>query len=171
MSNKRDEKRSGRTRHHHRSPPPPPPKQAFIPLEDDDDLGAPDPPPKQYVDNITPLLSTLFTSIFVVGLLYAFASQKELWVLVFGVIDVFLLAIKKLVAKHYYTKLERDDIDALVVMQFFRLLHTTVIFVITKIFYDIVTFLVLTSTMYWYNYIDVIMPVVIFGYVVFTSVQ
>jgi len=124
---------------------------------------------RHYVDNVTPLISSVFTSLFAVGLLYAWVSQKELWVLVFAVIDALLMALRKLVAKHFYTKLERDDIDSQTTMQFLRVAHVTVMFIITKILYDIVTFLVLTSTMYWYNFIDVLVLFVFFAYIFYKN--
>ncbi len=122
-----------------------------------------------YVDNVTPLLTSIFTSIFAVSVLYSIATPKDIWILVFILILTTITAIKSIISKHYFSRIESDDLDNLIIMQFFRLLHTTLILMLMKIVLDIMTFIILTSTMYWYNYIDVGMIVLSFLFVLFSK--
>jgi hypothetical protein len=122
-----------------------------------------------YVDNVTPLLTSIFTSIFAVNILYSIATPKDIWILVFILIDTAMTAIKSIISKHYFSRLEIDDLDNLIIMQFFRLIHTTLILMLMKIVYDIITFIIQTSTMYWYNYLDVGILLICFLFVLFTK--
>lgn len=141
--------------------------------EEDDEtvLGSPDPAARTYVDNITPMISSVFTSLFAVTLLYAVAAQREIWVAVFGVITVFIVAGKKAVAKHLYTKMERDDIDNLMVMLGFRFAQANAMFIVTKVIFDLTAVLWFTSVMYWYDYIFVLALAFIFAFAIFTKIQ
>ncbi len=124
-----------------------------------------------YVDNATPLVSSIFTSLFTVTILYSISTPKDLWVLVFFIIDITFTVIKTLIAKYYFSRLETDDLDNLIIMQFFRFIHTTITLMLMKILLDIMTFIVLTSTMYWYNYLDVGMFVLTAIFVVFSKIK
>lgn len=124
-----------------------------------------------YVDNATPLVSSIFTSMFTVTILYSISTPKDIWLLFFILVDVAVSTIKSLIAKYYFTRMESDDLDNLIIMQFFRFIHTTLILMLMKIVLDIMTFIILTSTMYWYNYVDIGLVLFCFLFVIFSKLK
>ena len=124
-----------------------------------------------YVDNATPLVSSIFTSLFTVTILYSISTPKDLWILVFLVIDTTFTVIRTIISKYYFSQIEIDDLDKLIIIQFFRFIHTTLSLMLIKILLDIMTFIVLTSIMYWYDYLNIGMVVLCFLFVMFSKLK
>lgn len=145
------------------------PYQATQAEQEEEALMGPAPRSRTMVDNVTPLISTVLTSLFAVQVLYSVSSQRELWIVVVGSLLLGMKQAQSLVAKKLYTKLERDDVDQAVVMQFFRFINTTLMFIVSRLLYDAIVLLIYTSVLYWYNYIDVLLLVMIFAFIIFSQ--
>lgn len=128
----------------------------------------PAPAQRIVVDN-SALVVSWISSFFALYMLYNVTSQGLLWLVVVLVIDLIFMQLKRLVSRRLYSRMEEEDVDQQSAMQFFRLVHLVLIFIATRIAVDIVLVAVYSSTLYWYQWLNILL-VVVFMFLVIYSV-
>lgn len=128
----------------------------------------PAPAQRIVVDN-SALVVSWISSFFALYMLYNVTSQGLLWLVVVLVIDLIFMQLKRLVSRRLYSRMEEEDVDQQSAMQFFRLVHLILIFIATRIAVDIVLVAVYSSTLYWYQWLNILL-VVVFMFLVIYSV-
>lgn len=114
---------------------------------------------------------SMFTSMFTVNTLYTYSSQKELWVAIFIVIELFIIVLQRLVTKCCYSRAQENDIDQTTLYRFTVILHLTVTFIIVKLVLDIFSFLIAITILEWYDYINILSVVLFFIMVIFARLE
>lgn len=120
---------------------------------------------------MTGVIVSVFTSAFTLSILYQISTQRELWVAIFLVIELFVLVLRQLISKCCYTRFEKNDIDQATLYRFTVILHLTITFVLVKLLMDIFTFLMAVTPMLWFDYVNIGTVALLFVLVIFARLE
>lgn len=120
---------------------------------------------------MTGVIVSVFTSAFTLSILYQVSTQRELWVAIFLVVELFVLVLRQLITKCCYTRYEKNDIDQATLYRFTVILHLTVTFVLVKLLMDIFTFLMAVTPMRWFDYVNIGTVALLFVLVIFARLE
>ena len=108
------------------------------------------------------IILSIFSSAFTLTLLYDYSHQKGIWIayllLAYGIVH----SIQAFINKYCYTPQQAKDVDKVLIDQICIVLYLTIMFVLTKVILDIVTFFVALNPMQWYDYINIALPALVF---------
>ncbi len=114
---------------------------------------------------------SVFTSFFTVTTLYTISTQREIWIAIFLVAELFLTGIESAITKFCYTREEQKDVDRETVVRFTEILHLTIRFVVVKLFMDIATYRMAITVLQWYDYVNILVTIVAFVLVIFARIE
>jgi hypothetical protein len=120
---------------------------------------------------MTSAVVSIFTSAFTITTLYQISTQRELWIAIFLEVELLFLALQQVVAKCIYSREEVNDVDKVTIFRFTTILHMTVLFVLVKLATDIFSFLIATTVMRWFDYVNILTTVVFFIIVIFARLE
>jgi hypothetical protein len=121
-------------------------------------------------DKLTPLVISAFISVFAVDLLYAYSDQKELWIAIVSVVLCIVVVTKGILKKKYYNKDEINDVDAQTLLNLFSLVQI-LIFIISKLVIDWVSFIAAIYVFQWYMIVNLIGVVICFVFAIFSKLE
>jgi magnesium-transporting ATPase (P-type) len=119
----------------------------------EDDLFMPSPQGVPVSDKLTPMIISIFISIFAVQFLYIYSDQQILWIALFSIFLLIMLAAKSFVKTSYFRKEELNDVDARTLLSFFSLTQI-VLAIITKLALDLTGFIAAINVMQWHAYVN-----------------
>lgn len=120
---------------------------------------------------MTGVIVSVFTSAFTLSILYQVSTQRELWVAIFLVVELFVLVLRQLITKCCYTRYEKNDIDQATLYRFTVILHLTITFVLVKLLMDIFTFLMAVTPMRWFDFVNIGTVALLFVLVIFARLE
>lgn len=121
-------------------------------------------------DKLTPLVISAFVSVFAVNFLYDYSDQKELWIAIITVVLCIVIVSKGILKKKYYNKDEINDVDAQTLLNLFSLTQI-LIFIITKLTIDLVSFIGAIYTLQWYHIVNLAGLVICFVFAIFSKLE
>lgn len=106
-------------------------------------------------NDMSSIIVSVATSMFTVNMLYTISEQKQLWIAIFLVLELFVLVLQRVIAKCCYTRAEENDIDKMTLYRITVIIHLTITFIIIKLVMDIFSFLIAITYMESFDYINI----------------